>query len=124
MSIENPDWRLEIWHEGAKAADIRNDEFRLVIADLVQFEANQRKAAQAAQAAAEAAQVAAEAAETEAEAGDDDEGEVVDSFTEAAMCWAHFAAAALHRKEATPESAAMLADELLDEYSKRFTDAA
>lgn len=115
MSIEDPDWRLEIWHAGAKAADIRNDEFRLVIADLVQFEANQRKAV-------EAAQAQAEAAEIEAESGDDGDGD--GDFSEAAMCWAHFAAAALHRKEATPESAAIMADELLDLYAKRFTDGA
>jgi hypothetical protein len=122
MSIEIPDWRLEIWHEGAKAADIRNDEFRLVIADLVQFEANHRKAVEAAQAAAEAA---AAAAESEGDGDDDDdEAEAADTFSEAAMCWAHFAAAALHRKQATAESAAMIADELLAEYAQRFTEAA
>jgi hypothetical protein len=119
MSIENPDWRLEIWHAGAKAADIRNDEFRLVMADLVQFEANQRKAFEAAQARAEAAEI-----EAESGADNDGDGDGDENFSEAAMCWAHFAAAALHRKDATPESAAIMADELLDLYAKRFTDAA
>jgi hypothetical protein len=99
MSIENPEWRLEIWHEGLKAADIRNDEFDLVVADLVQFEATRR-----------------ELAEAEAEA---------ETFTESpATYWAHFAAAALQRKHITPEIAAAMADQLLAEYGKRFSEEA
>jgi hypothetical protein len=39
-----------------------------------------------------------------------------------AAFWAHFAAAALQRKQSTPESAAMMADQLLAEYDKRFSE--
>jgi hypothetical protein len=39
MSMTNPDWRVEIWHAGSKAAEIRNDKWHLVLADLAQFAA-------------------------------------------------------------------------------------
>jgi hypothetical protein len=40
------------------------------------------------------------------------------------MYWAHFAAAALQRKQVSPESAATMADQMLAEYGKRFPEAA
>ena len=42
----------------------------------------------------------------------------------ASMYWAHFAAAALQRKQVSPESAATMADQMLAEYGKRFPEAA
>jgi hypothetical protein len=110
MSFENPDWRLEIWHAGEKTAEIRNDEWERVLADFVQFSETRR----------EELELAAAAADEQTE--DEDEAE---AFAEpASMYWAHFAAAALHRKQMTPEAAATMADELLAEYEKRFPEAA
>jgi hypothetical protein len=108
MSFEHPDWRLEIWHAGEKAAEIRNDEWERVLADLVQFSETSRRDVERASAPAD------EEAEAEAEA-----------FAEpASTYWAHFAAAALQRKQTTPAAAAAMADELLAEYEKRFPEAA
>ncbi|MDX6627963.1 MAG: hypothetical protein QOH00_209 [Gaiellales bacterium] len=127
MSYENPDWRLEIWHAGAKAAEISNDEWERVLSDLVQFSETRRREVQRGPAPANGNGADAEAeVETEAEA----EAEVEDEAEDEALAeppstyWAHFAAAAIQRKEVTPESAATMADELLDEYVKRFPEAA
>ena len=104
MTFENPDWRLEIWHAGEKAAEIRNDEWERVLADLVQFSKTRRR---------DVEQASAPAAE-EAEAPPEP----------ASTYWAHFAASALQRKQTTPAAAAAMADELLAEYEKRFPEAA
>lgn len=104
MTFENPDWRLEIWHAGEKAAEIRNDEWERVLADLVQFsETTRRDVEQASAPAAEEDEPPPEPAST---------------------YWAHFAASALQRKQTTPADAAAMADELLAEYEKRFPEAA
>jgi hypothetical protein len=104
MSFENPDWRLEIWHAGEKAAEIRNDEWERVLADLVQFSETRRRDVERASAPAD---------------------EAAESFAEpASTYWAHFAASALQRKQTTPAAAAAMADELLAEYEKRFSEAA
>jgi hypothetical protein len=144
MSFENPDWRLEIWHAGAKAAEISNDEWERVLADLVQFSETRRQevergpapAAERAEAAAEfeagfvvdsAAEFEAELeaeSEAESEAETDDEPEAEALAEPPSTYWAHFAAAALQRKQVTPESAATMADQLLAEYEKRFPAAA
>lgn len=115
MSFENPDWRLEIWHAGAKAAEISNDEWERVLSDLVQFSETRRREVQRGPAPANG-----HGAEAEAEVGAEDEALAEPPST----YWAHFAAAAIQRKEVTPESAATMADELLAEYVKRFQEAA
>jgi hypothetical protein len=123
MSFENPDWRLEIWHAGAKAAEISNDEWERVLSDLVQFSETRRREVQRGPAPANGNGAEAEAeaeAEVEDEAEDEDEALAEPPST----YWAHFAAAAIQRKEVTPESAATMADELLAEYVKRFQEAA
>jgi hypothetical protein len=126
MSMEKPAWRIEIWHEGLKAAEILNDDFDLVVDDLVQFEAMRREAAIAAATAAAAQATAPQAADShesvDADAEQAEEENEVD--TDAATFWAHFAAAALQRKDMSAGNAATLADELLAEYDKRFTDEA
>jgi hypothetical protein len=127
MSLKEPDWRLEVWHAGEMAAEIRNDEWERVLADLVQFSETRRREVVRARAVAEEEAEAAEAAEgaegaAEAETEADEEAE---AFAEpASTYWAHFAAAALQRKQITPEDAATMADELLAEYEKRFPEAA
>lgn len=134
MSLEQAEWRLDIWHAGEKAAEIRNDEWERVLADLVQFSETRRRgvvrarveAEEAAQ--AEARAKAEPAAETEPEAEADAEAEASaedETFAEpASTYWAHFAAAALQRKQVTPALAAAMADELLAEYEQRFPEAA
>jgi hypothetical protein len=132
MSLEEPDWRLEVWHAGEKAAEIRNDEWERVLADLVQFSETRRREVVRARADAEEqaealAQAVAEAEiETEVEVEVEAEAEAeAEAFAEpASTYWAHFAAAALQRKQITPEVAATMADELLAEYEKRFPEAA
>jgi hypothetical protein len=118
MSFENPDWRLEIWHAGEKAAEIRNDEWERVLADLVQFSETSRRDVERASAPAE------EEAEAEAEEEAEAEAEAAEFAEPASTYWAHFAAAALQRKQTTPGAAAAMADELLAEYEKRFPEAA
>jgi hypothetical protein len=123
MSFDNPDWRLEIWHAGSKAAEISNDEWERVLSDLVQFSETRRREVQRGPAPANGNGAEAEAeaeAEVEDEAEDEDEALAEPPST----YWAHFAAAAIQRKEVTPESAATMADELLAEYVKRFQEAA
>ena len=64
---------------------------------------------------------AAAAAEETLDALEEDDG--VESFAESpAAFWAHFAAAALQRKNITAASAAEMPDELLAEYDKRFPE--
>jgi len=106
MSLEDPAWRLEIWHAGTKAAEIRNDEWERVLSDLVQFSEQRRKGVEYARAA-------------------DEPSEPGEGFAEPpSTYWAHFAAAALQRKQITPDIAATMADQLLAEYEKRFPEAA
>jgi len=128
MSLEQAEWRLDIWHAGEKAAEIRNDEWERVLSDLVQFSETRRREVVRARVVADE-QAKAEAptngnghAEADAEAEDEAEAE---AFVEpSSTYWAHFAAAALQRKQVTPELAATMADELLAEYEKRFPEAA
>ena len=129
MSLEQAEWRLDIWHAGEKAAEIHNDEWERVLSDLVQFSETRRREVVRARVVADeraAAEALAEAngdahdAEAEAEAEPETEAFVEPSST----YWAHFAAAALQRKQVTPELAATMADELLAEYEKRFPEAA
>ena len=106
MSLDDPAWRLEIWHAGTKAAEIRNDEWERVLSDLVQFSEVRRKDVEYVRAA-------------------DEPSEAGEAFAEPpSTYWAHFAAAALQRKQITPELAATMADQLLAEYAKRFPEAA
>ena len=129
MSLEQAEWRLDIWHAGEKAAEIHNDEWERVLSDLVQFSETRRREVVRARVVADeraAAEALAESngnaddAEAEAEAEPEAEAFVEPSST----YWAHFAAAALQRKQVTPELAATMADELLAEYEKRFPEAA
>jgi hypothetical protein len=106
MSLEDPAWRLEIWHAGTKAAEIRNDEWERVLSDLVQFSEQRRKGVEYTRAT-------------------DEPSEPGDGLAEPpSTYWAHFAAAALQRKQITPDLAATMADQLLAEYEKRFPEAA
>jgi hypothetical protein len=106
MSLEDPAWRLEIWHAGTKAAEIRNDEWERVLSDLVQFSEQRRKGVEYVRAT-------------------DEPSEPGEVFAEPpSTYWAHFAAAALQRKQMTPALAATMADQLLAEYAKRFPEAA
>jgi hypothetical protein len=129
MSMTNPDWRVEIWHAGSKEAEIRNDKWHLVLADLAQFAATRAEYAElelvpdppeavvdpgASEPAAALEDVPEDAPEAAADADSES----------ASMYWAHFAAAALQRKQVSPESAATMADQLLAEYAKRFPEAA
>ena len=133
MSLEQAEWRLDIWHAGEKAAEIHNDEWERVLSDLVQFSETRRREVVRARVVADeraAAEALAEsngnADDAEAEAGAEAEAEdEAEAFVEpSSTYWAHFAAAALQRKHVTPELAATMADELLAEYEKRFPEAA
>jgi len=111
MSLEDPAWRLEIWHAGTKAAEIRNDEWESVLSDLVQFSEQRRKGVEYVRATDEPSE--------------DEPSEAGEGFAEPpSTYWAHFAAAALQRKQMTPDLAATMADQLLAEYEKRFPEAA
>jgi hypothetical protein len=106
MSLEDPAWRLEIWHAGTKAAEICNDEWERVLSDLVQFSEQRRKSVEYVRAG-------------------DEQPAASEGFAEPpSTYWAHFAAAALQRKQVTPELAASMADQLLAEYEERFPEAA
>jgi hypothetical protein len=125
MSMTNPDWRVEIWHAGSKAAEIRNDKWHLVLADLAQFAATRAEYAEL-ELVPDPPEAAVEPGASEPEAAREDAPEAAaDADSESAsMYWAHFAAAALQRKQVSPESAATMADQMLAEYGKRFPEAA
>ena len=128
MSLEQAEWRLDIWHAGEKAAEIHNDEWERVLSDLVQFSETRRREVVRARVVADeraAAEALAEAnGNAESEAGAEAEPEAEAFVEPSSTYWAHFAAAALQRKQVTPELAATMADELLAEYEKRFPEAA
>ena len=128
MSLEQAEWRLDIWHAGEKAAEIHNDEWERVLSDLVQFSETRRREVVRARVVADERAAAEALAETngnaEAEAGAEAEPEAEAFVEPSSTYWAHFAAAALQRKQVTPELAAAMADELLAEYEKRFPEAA
>jgi hypothetical protein len=125
MSMTNPDWRVEIWHAGSKAAEIRNDKWHLVLADLAQFAATRAEYAEL-ELVPDPPEAEVEPGASEPEAAREDAPEAAaDADSESAsMYWAHFAAAALQRKQVSPESAATMADQMLAEYGKRFPEAA
>ncbi|MDX6477356.1 MAG: hypothetical protein QOH95_2867 [Gaiellaceae bacterium] len=123
--MTNPDWRVEIWHAGSKAAEIRNDKWHLVLADLAQFAATRAEYAEL-ELVPDPPEAEVEPGASEPEAAREDAPEAAaDADSESAsMYWAHFAAAALQRKQVSPESAATMADQMLAEYGKRFPEAA
>lgn len=123
--MTNPDWRVEIWHAGSKAAEIRNDKWHLVLADLAQFAATRAEYAEL-ELVPDPPEAEIEPGASEPEAAREDAPEAAaDADSESAsMYWAHFAAAALQRKQVSPESAATMADQMLAEYGKRFPEAA